>query len=135
MKRRAFIITTGVVLSASAFGLSSILKDDIKSKKSPRPLPEEYKISIHKGIAYGLAAPNPHNTQAWKFKILNEAEMLFYVDEQRLLPQTDPDTRQIHIGCVGCGCFIESLKIGMASLGYATAVHYFPEGHYQLARR
>lgn len=128
MKRRTFVFTTGVVLSASAFGLSSFLKDDMKSKKSPRPLPEEYKISLHKAIAYGLAAPNPHNTQAWKFKILNEREMLFYVDEKRLLPQTDPDTRQIHIGC---GCFIESLKIGMSSLGYATAIDYFPEGHYQ----
>jgi hypothetical protein len=29
-------------------------------------------------IAYGIhAAPNPHNTQAWKFKLTSDTEALF----------------------------------------------------------
>jgi pimeloyl-ACP methyl ester carboxylesterase len=50
---------------------------------------------------------------------------VFYVDEQRLLPVTDPPARQIHIGC---GCFIETLSVGAKTMGFGTAVEGFPEG-------
>jgi hypothetical protein len=54
-------------------------------------------------------------------------QTLLYVDETRLLPATDPLTRQIHIGC---GCFIETLAIGASTLGYGTTIEEFPEGMY-----
>src|SRR5262245_1540724 len=85
---------------------------------------------VRQGVAYGIRAPNPHNTQAWKIRLVSETQMVLYVDEQRLLPVTDPPSRQIHIGC---GCFIETLAVGMSGHGYSATVDYLPEGAYELA--
>lgn len=94
-----------------------------------RPNVKSFDSPILNAIVYGVNAPTPHNTQAWKFKILSDSEMLLYIDETRLLPMTDPPARQIHIGS---GCFIETLVIGAAELGYETKVTLFPEGGYEL---
>ncbi len=85
---------------------------------------------IWKALYAGATAPNPHNTQAWKFKMISEKEVLLFVDEKRILLDTDPPTRQIHIGQ---GCFIECFKIGASHFGYQTIVKYFPEGEYNLS--
>jgi len=84
---------------------------------------------ILQGIAYGIQAPNPHNTQAWKFELKSDTEALMYIDERRLLPVTDPPARQIHIGA---GCCIETLAVGMSGHGYQTNVEYLPEGAHGL---
>src|SRR5690606_29952211 len=81
------------------------------------------------GIAYGIQAPNPHNTQAWKFELTSDTGALLYIDERRLLPVTDPPARQIHIGA---GCCIETLAVGMSGHGYQTNVEYLPEGAHGL---
>lgn len=78
-------------------------------------------------INCGITAPNPHNTQAWKFLIKGEREFELYVDETRLLPRTDPPGRQIHIGQ---GTFLEHCAIGAGQLGLRAAVELFPEGVY-----
>jgi hypothetical protein len=85
--------------------------------------------TLSQAIAYGVQAPNPHNTQAWRVKPLSESEALFFIDERRLLPVTDPPARQIHIGA---GCFIEMLAVGMSLHGYETEVEYLPAGAYGL---
>jgi hypothetical protein len=82
---------------------------------------------LSKAISFGIKAPNPHNTQAWKIKILDAESFLLYVDETRLLPASDPPARQIHLGQ---GTFIEMLSVGMTGEGYETLVDYFPEGEY-----
>jgi hypothetical protein len=94
----------------------------------PSGAPRE-ETPIFQAIAYGIQAPNPHNTQAWKFDLLSDREALLYVDERRLLPVTDPPARQIHIGA---GCCIETLVIGMSRLGYETDVECLPRGPYGL---
>lgn len=96
---------------------------------SRRPDIEDNLSPIQKAIAYGVNAPNPHNTQAWRIRIVSDLEMDLYVDKKRLLPMTDPPARQIHMGC---GCFVETLSIGAAELGYDTQVDYFPEGIYEV---
>lgn len=85
---------------------------------------------ILKAIRIGISAPNPHNTQAWKFKILNDTSALLYVDASRLLKDTDPPARQIHIGQ---GTFLETLSIGASRLGHTAAISLFPEGKYSAA--
>jgi hypothetical protein len=82
-----------------------------------------------RAIAYGIRAPNPHNTQAWRFKRVSESEALLFIDERRLLPATDPPARQIHIGA---GCCIETLAVGMSLHGYETEVEYLPAGAHGL---
>ena len=82
---------------------------------------------IRKALAIGLNVPTAHNTQPFKFRILNDTDAELYVDETRLLPQTDPPARQIHISC---GCLIETLIIGATLIGYRAQVITFPRGQY-----
>lgn len=133
MERRDFIIKSGTMLTAavffSTFGKADNLllpnANDNKGNEK-RPNPEDFKQPILKAIAIGINAPSPHNTQSWKFKIVSDTELLFFVDEKKLLPATDPPSRQIHIGA---GCFIETLVIGATSIGYKAVVNYFPQGY------
>ncbi|MEO1437967.1 MAG: hypothetical protein AAFV80_20665 [Bacteroidota bacterium] len=123
MNRRTFLYLSGVAVAATTtISATALLKEDKKIQK--RANPSDFDQPVLKGIAYGINAPNPHNTQAWKFEILSDHELLFYVDETRILPATDPTTRQIHIGC---GCFLECSKIGMTLEGYDTQIDYFPD--------
>ncbi|WP_215225289.1 Acg family FMN-binding oxidoreductase [Echinicola shivajiensis] len=136
MRRRNFMIKAGQMMTVSMF-MSAAVDSSILAASNPklqkperwkkRPKPNDFDQPILKAIALGINAPSPHNTQSWKFKIVDELEMLLYVDENRLLPATDPPSRQIHMGA---GCFIETLVIGASSLGYQTQVDYFPEGYY-----
>lgn len=124
MKRKEFLknaITLGTILSVSQIleFCSSEEKRETQVKTNLSP--------IVKVIEEGIKAPNAHNTQPWKFKILNDLEALLYVDEKRLLPETDPTTRQIHISQ---GTFIETLVIAAGSLKYKTDIKLFPEGKY-----
>jgi len=101
--------------------------DNVRAMRRPTPGTSDTPIS--KALAFGVNAPNPHNTQAWKFERVSDLEALLFVDEERLIPMTDPPARQIHIGC---GCFIETAAIGGSGLGYTTEVAYLPEGTYPL---
>jgi hypothetical protein len=132
MERRKFIIASGTVVTAAMlFGVAGVAGIGTgvatKDAKDRRPDPNKFREPILKALTFGLNAPNPHNTQAWKFKIINETEALFFVDEKRLLTATDPIARQIHIGC---GAFIALFQIGAGSFGYSTMVEYLPEGDY-----
>jgi hypothetical protein len=137
MERRDFIIKAGMTLTAATFVHSMAgcannnrnLTSLIKGKEDPykkRPNPDLFPQPVLKAIAVGINAPSPHNTQSWKFKIVNDETMMFYVDKTNLLPATDPPARQIHIGA---GCFIETLVIGITQYGYSAEVSYFPEGY------
>jgi hypothetical protein len=142
MERREFLFKSGMVVSAAFLGrfsnaaeMGNNLADSGLGPKTVfhglRPDPDQFKEPILKAISYGMNAPNPHNTQAWKFKLLNTNEALFYVDETRLLKETDPPARQIHIGC---GSFLALLKIGAGNLGYSAQIDYLPEGSYGLSK-
>lgn len=84
---------------------------------------------ILKAISAGITAPNPHNVQPWKIKIINSTEMLLFVDEKRILPRTDPPARQIHIGQ---GTFLELVKIGAAKCMHQAKIDLFPQGEYKM---
>lgn len=135
MERRDFIVKSGTVLTTAVFmgifghsgkllGATADSNNSIDDKK--RPDPNAFSQPILKAIAIGINAPSPHNTQSWKFKIVNDTTMYLYVNEAILLPATDPPSRQIHMGA---GCFIETLVVGADTIGYKSTVTYFPEGY------
>jgi len=134
MERRQFIQTTGTFLTATAL-MSFTSKTGLNFQNSEgnnemrKDNYNNFPTPILKAIAIGLNAPSAHNTQAWKFKIISDTEMMLYVDETRLLPQTDPPARQIHISC---GCFLEALAIGCSGIGYDVEISILPEGNYLL---
>jgi hypothetical protein len=107
--------------------VSESLLPSTRDQSAKRPDVTRLATPIDKAIAYGCNAPNPHNNQAWKLRNTSDLQTVLYVDEARVLPATDPLTRQIH---VGCGCFIETLSVGATSMGFGTTVESFPEGMY-----
>jgi hypothetical protein len=136
MERRKFIITTGGFISATmlitileASPLMTLTGCSSNSDKKERDDYTQFDKPILKALAIGLNAPSAHNTQAWKFKIISDTEAEIYIDETRLLPQTDPPTRQIHISG---GCFLETLVIGSTIFNYQTIVSLFPKGEYSI---
>ena len=131
MRRRSFLIGGGIFVSAAlvGYGVSRSEDGSASDKDSRRPDPKNFDEPALKAMAFGMSAPNPHNTQAWKFKLLSDLEFLLYVDKNRLLSATDPTTRQQHIGC---GCFLSVMEAGMSTLGYRCQIGILPEGEYDL---
>ena len=84
-----------------------------------------------RALAWALLAPNPHNLQAWAVDLSRPDTIVLHVDGRRLLPQTDPFSRQI---LIGHGCFLEILALAAAAEGYRADVTLFPDGAWTLDR-
>ncbi len=78
-------------------------------------------------LSYAILAPNPHNKQPWIVDLTGPNSLDLYVDRTRLLPETDPPFRQIHIGQ---GTFLENLDLAAGYHGYRALIAYFPKGGY-----
>ncbi|MGV9246000.1 Acg family FMN-binding oxidoreductase [Streptomyces sp. NPDC003710] len=71
------------------------------------------------------AAPSLHNAQPWKFRFLQGRGILqLYADPERTLPQTDPDGRNLHLGC---GAALFNLRVAAAAGGREPAIRLLPE--------
>lgn len=81
-------------------------------------------------LSYAILAANPHNIQPWLVELTGPTSLDLYVDRQRLLPETDPPARQIHIGQ---GTFLENLELAAKQHGYRAIINYFPIGEYSNA--
>ena len=88
------------------------------------PAPDEIDPR-RRALAWALLAPNPHNLQSWSVDLSRPDTILLHVDIARLLPQTDPFSRQI---LIGHGCFLEILAQAAAADGYRAEVTLFPDG-------
>lgn len=129
MKRRTFIFQTGTLITTAMLAQCNTSVGTKTPYTIRRPNPNDFKAPALKAIALGMNAPNPHNTQAWKFQLHSDTTFTLYVDESRLLPATDPTTRQIHIGC---GCFLSVMQAGISVYGYTPQINLLPEGEYQV---
>ncbi|MDP6389291.1 MAG: twin-arginine translocation pathway signal protein, partial [Alphaproteobacteria bacterium] len=78
-----------------------------------------------KALSYATLAPNPHNRQPWLVELRGEDQLVLYCDLDRLLPETDPEGRQI---VIGLGCFLELLRMAAAEQGLVANIEPFPEG-------
>lgn len=76
-------------------------------------------------LAYAILAPNPHNMLPWMADLREPGEITLRLDEQRLLPATDPQGRPI---LMGAGAFLELLTMAAAERGHRVGVALFPEG-------
>jgi len=61
MKRRNFIVSTGVIIGAAYINNSCMAADQTADVKNRRPNPEEFDQDILKAIAFGMSAPT-HTT-------------------------------------------------------------------------
>lgn len=130
MNRRKFIKiagSSGVILAASGIGITAFV-----STRSPKSalLPwqeagSNYSDPMRKALSYAILAPNPHNRQPWVVDLKSESEAVLSCDLQRLLPDTDPFSRQI---IIGLGCFLELFAQAASHDGFRAQISLFPEG-------
>jgi hypothetical protein len=71
------------------------------------------------------AAPSMHNAQPWRFRFLREdGEIQLYSDLRRAMPQADPTTRGLHLGC---GAALFNLRVAVAHTGWAASTTLLPD--------
>jgi len=126
MDRRDFIriIGGGVVLAATA-ACAPAGVDPRAAWADPGAGEREVR---RKALSFAILAPNPHNMQPWLADLSRPGEIGLYVDRTRLLPVTDPFNRQITIGC---GAFLELLRMALAQGGVGCRTQPFPMGEGQ----
>ena len=78
-------------------------------------------------LSHALLAPNAHNLQSWLVDLSQPDTIVLRMDMQRLLPETDPLSRQ---SVISQGTFIEVLDLAARQRGYRSEVTLFPEGAY-----
>ncbi|MCE2595802.1 twin-arginine translocation pathway signal protein [Motilimonas cestriensis] len=129
MDRRGFIKMIGVGAAATTFSSALLGCSDGSAAVDfgwNGPAADEKDIRL-KVLAYAILCPNPHNKQPWLIKLNSPNSFDLFVDQERLLPETDPYARQIHIGQ---GTFLETLSIAATAYGYQADIDYFPDGEY-----
>ena len=122
MDRRGMIgVVGGGVIAAMATGCTSSV-DLGRAWKHPGEAETDPR---RRALAWAILAPNPHNMQPWLVDLRRAGEATLYVDHDRLLPVTDPFNRQI---VIGCGAFLELMRMAAAKDGWRADIEAFPEG-------
>jgi hypothetical protein len=78
-------------------------------------------------LSYAILAPHSHNLQSWLVDLRTPDEIVLYCDRDRLLPETDPFSRQI---MMSHGTFLELADIAAREHGFRAEIALFPEGAY-----
>lgn len=119
------LIGGGIVLAAGSGGAFVALNQPSRAARAPWREAGQEREYRRRFLSYALLAPNPHNRQPWLVRLEGDHVLSLYVDLDRRLPATDPYDRQITIGC---GAFLEILRLAAAEEGYEAAIDPFPEG-------
>ncbi|MEQ1697279.1 MAG: twin-arginine translocation pathway signal protein, partial [Hyphomicrobiaceae bacterium] len=127
MQRRNFItlLGGGVVLAAGSATGFALTRTPTRALQPWREAGTAYTDPRMRALSYAILAPNPHNRQPWQVDLSKPDKIILRVDLTRLLPETDPFSRQITIGL---GCFLELLRMAAADDGYLCITVPFPEG-------
>lgn len=134
MSRKTFlrVLGGGVVVAAGAAiaapRLDAMPAEAVEGWRGPAATERDPR---RRALAWALLAPNPHNLQSWSVDLAEPDTIRLFVDGTRLLPQTDPLSRQI---LIGHGCFLEILSMAAAADGWRTETTLFPAGDWRLDR-
>lgn len=85
--------------------------------------PRHPPATLRDAIAYAVLAPSTHNTQPWRFQVLDEALLLF-ADRSRAMPVADPSGREL---IMSCGAALFNLRTVLQSWGYAVRTDLLPD--------
>lgn len=102
-------------LSSESFNPWNISSTDFPKRGNPS---EQLEFLLN----YAVLAPSNYNTQPWLFRIAHETIEL-YADRTRALPVTDPQDREL---IMGCGAALFNLRLAIRHFGYTDAVKTFP---------
>lgn len=128
MDRRAFVrlVGGGTVLAATAplAGCSSgIPPAAVAAWSGPGNEPDLRRWIL----GHAILAPHSHNLQSWLVDLRRPDEIVLRCDRTRLLPETDPFSRQI---MMSQGTFIELLDLAARQRGQRAEITLFPEGEF-----
>ena len=73
-------------------------------------------------VRYAILAPSSHNTQPWRFVII-DGELLVRADRTRSLPSIDPFDREL---IISCGAALFNLRVAFAYLDVPLEIATFP---------
>ncbi|MDO9504027.1 MAG: twin-arginine translocation pathway signal protein [Hydrogenophaga sp.] len=127
MDRRSFLRLTGggVIAAATATtlpGCSSTLPPEaIAAWQGPGNEPDVRRWIL----AHAILAPHSHNLQSWLVDLSVPDEITLFIDRSRLLPETDPFSRQM---MMSQGTFLELLDQAARQKGLRADITLFPEG-------
>lgn len=127
MNRRKFLALTGggIIVAATASVATIAARSPAAALAPWDQAGVLYDEPRKRALSYAILAPNPHNRQPWMVDLSQPDTVVLTVDTNRLLPHTDPFSRQITIGL---GCFLEVMTMAAAEDGYAVDLQVFPEG-------
>lgn len=75
-------------------------------------------------VRYAVLAPSGHNTQPWRFRLVEDALEL-WADRSRGLPVVDPEDREL---VMSCGAALFHLRAAAQAHGLDLTVEMLPEG-------
>ncbi len=128
--RRLFIRLAGggmVAAAAALGGCSSALPPEaIAAWQGPGNEPDARRWVL----AHAILAPHSHNLQSWLVDLSEPDTITLYLDRTRLLPETDPFSRQM---LMSQGTFLELLDLAAREKGLRADIQLFPQGAFEPA--
>ncbi|WP_048438392.1 hypothetical protein [Caenimonas sp. SL110] len=130
MQRRNFLHVVGGVGIAAALPLSGCSLSSqfpaqaVQAWQGPSPQETDVRRWI---LSYAILAPHSHNLQSWLVDLRTPGEIVLFCDLTRLLPETDPLSRQI---MMSQGTFLELLDLAARQRGQRAAIELFPQGEF-----
>lgn len=126
MDRRSFIRVTGGGCVLAATAASSGCGQQMPAAAiAPWQGPGQEADVRRWILGYAILAPHSHNLQSWLVDLGTADEIVLRCDLGRLLPETDPFSRQI---MMSHGTFLELLEIAARQRGLRAEITLFPEG-------
>ena len=129
MNKRQFLRISGVGLIAAAT-LSSLpgCSSDLPPEAIAAWRPPAADMDIRRwAISHALLAPHAHNLQSWLVDLDTPDTIVLRLDLRRLLPETDPWSRQL---VISQGTFLELLQMAANERGYRADISMFPQGEF-----
>jgi hypothetical protein len=114
----------GTLIAAGGAGAFAVTRMP-EAALAPWAQAGQYAEPRMRALSYAILAPNPHNRQPWMVDLRQEGRVVLHVDTDRLLPHTDPFSRQI---VIGLGCFLEVMRLAALEDGFAVETELFPDG-------
>ncbi|MEM9349126.1 MAG: twin-arginine translocation pathway signal protein [Pseudomonadota bacterium] len=124
-RRKTLALLGGGFIVAAGAGMGSAVMRTPRTANAPWDQAGQYEDPRMRALSWAILAPNPHNQQPWLVDLGTAGEIKLLVNQEKLLPHTDPFSRQITIGL---GCFLEVLRMAALEEGLEAQVDLFPEG-------
>ncbi|MCA3261025.1 MAG: twin-arginine translocation pathway signal protein [Telmatospirillum sp.] len=130
LSRRKFFAGVGGLVALETLGGLSVLRAASAQTADPAAPWRAAPAATHadwrvRAFGWAILAPNPHNRQPWEIVLDADGNATLRCAPDRLLPATDPKSRQITIGL---GCFAELFVLAAAEMGVRVDVVPFPMG-------